>query len=71
MSPMGGAGGGTIVTPLLAAAGGLPQPAVLGTALLAMLPPSAVALAGHARLGNVDWRLAAGERLSSMYHGCD
>mmetsp|Transcript_14603 Transcript_14603/g.44141 ORF Transcript_14603/g.44141 Transcript_14603/m.44141 type:complete len:149 (-) Transcript_14603:377-823(-) len=55
-----GIGGGTVVTPMLAAAGGLLQPAVLGTALLAMLPPSAVALAGHARLGNVDWRLAAG-----------
>lgn len=36
------AGGGTVVTPLLAAAGGMPQAAVLGTALLAMLPPSAV-----------------------------
>lgn len=31
-----------MVTPLLAAAGGMPQAAVLGTALLAMLPSCAV-----------------------------
>lgn len=55
-----GIGGGTVVTPLLAAAGSMPQAAVLGTALLAMLPSCMVALAQHARLGNVDWRLAAG-----------
>ncbi len=53
-----------MVTPLLAAANALPQPAVLGTALLAMIPPSAAALAGHARLGNVDWRLAAGAQVA-------
>lgn len=52
------------MTPLLAAANALPQPAVLGTALLAMIPPSAAALAGHARLGNVDWRLAAGAQVA-------
>ena len=39
-----GIGGGTLVTPLLALASPLPQAAVLGTSLLAMLPPSVVAL---------------------------
>lgn len=33
-----------MVTPLLVAAGGMPQAAVLGTSLLAMLPPSTVSL---------------------------
>ena len=36
------------------------QAAVLGSSLLAMVAPSCVGLAQHARLGNVDWRLAAG-----------
>ncbi len=36
------------------------QAGVLGSSLLAMVPPSCVALAQHARLGNVDWRMAAG-----------
>ena len=35
------------------------QTAVLGSSLLAMVPPSCVGLAQHARLGNVDWRMAA------------
>ena len=52
-----GLGGGTIVTPLLALVSPLPQAAVLGTSLLAMLPPSAVALAQHRALGNVDPRM--------------
>lgn len=52
-----GIGGGTIVTPLLALVSPLPQAAVLGTSLLAMLPPSAVALAQHRALGNVDPRM--------------
>lgn len=56
-----GIGGGTIVTPLLAVLS-LPQEqtTILGTSLLSMIPPSAVALAQHARLGNVDWRMALG-----------
>jgi uncharacterized membrane protein YfcA len=56
-----GIGGGTIVTPLLALV--LPpgnQATVLGTSLLSMILPSTAALAQHARLGNVDWRMAAG-----------
>ncbi|KAG2482413.1 hypothetical protein HYH03_018648 [Edaphochlamys debaryana] len=55
-----GIGGGTIVTPLLTLATGLPQLSVLGTSLTAMVVPSLVGLAQHARLGNVDWRMAAG-----------
>jgi len=56
-----GIGGGTIVTPLLALV--LPpgnQATVLGTSLLSMVLPSTTALAQHARLGNVDWKMAAG-----------
>ena len=33
---------------------------MLGTSLLAMVAPSCVGLTQHARLGNVDWRMAAG-----------
>ncbi|GLC42682.1 hypothetical protein PLESTB_001126800 [Pleodorina starrii] len=54
-----GIGGGTVVTPLLTIATGLPQLSVLGTSLTAMVAPSLVGLAQHARLGNVDWRMAA------------
>ena len=66
-----GIGGGTIVTPLLALVSPLPQAAVLGTSLLAMLPPSAVALLQHRALGNVDVRmgaaLAAGTALGAWW----
>jgi uncharacterized membrane protein YfcA len=54
-----GIGGGTIVTPLLAVATGMPQVSVLGTSLCAMVPPALVGLAQHHRLGNVDWVQAA------------
>ena len=36
------------------------QAGVLGSSLLAMVAPSCVGLGQHARLGNVDWRMAAG-----------
>ena len=48
-----GVGGGTVVTPLLALTSDLPQVSVVGTSLAAMFVPSVVALASHARLGNV------------------
>jgi uncharacterized membrane protein YfcA len=32
---------------------------VIGTSLAAMIPPSLVGLAQHARMGNVDWRMGA------------
>jgi uncharacterized membrane protein YfcA len=54
-----GIGGGTIVTPLLAVATGLPQLSVLGTSLCGMVPPALVGLLQHHRLGNVDWPMAA------------
>lgn len=55
-----GIGGGVIVTPLLALTLSQGQATVLGTSLLSMVPPSAAALLQHSRLGNVDWRMAAG-----------
>jgi len=42
------------------------QAGVLGSSLLAMVPPSCVGLAQHARLGNVDWRMAAGTAVGSF-----
>jgi uncharacterized membrane protein YfcA len=54
-----GIGGGTVVTPMLAVATSLPQTAVLGTSLAAMIPPSFVGLLQHARMGNVDVRMGA------------
>jgi len=55
-----GIGGGTIVTPLLSLLMPYGHATVLGTSLAAMVPPSIAALAQHTRLGNVDWRMAAG-----------
>ncbi|GIL77420.1 hypothetical protein Vretifemale_6874 [Volvox reticuliferus] len=69
-----GIGGGTVVTPLLTVATGLPQLSVLGTSLTAMVAPSLVGLAQHARLGNVDWvmaaALAAGTLAGGAAGGC-
>lgn len=64
-----GIGGGTIVTPLLALCLPFSQATVLGTSLLSMVPPSAAALAQHARMGNVDWRMAAGLALGTAIGG--
>eukprot|EP00884_Botryococcus_braunii_P003258 jgi/Botrbrau1/12933/Bobra.92_1s0013.1 len=55
-----GIGGGTIVTPMLALSTDLPQTTVVGTSLLALLPPSCTGLLQHWRLGNVDWLMAGG-----------
>lgn len=64
-----GIGGGTVVTPLLTVATGLPQLNVLGTSLTAMVVPSLVGLAQHARLGNVDWIMAAGLAAGTLVGG--
>lgn len=53
-----GIGGGTIVTPLLAICTDLTQTEILGTSLAAMVLPSALGLAQHFKLGNVDIRMA-------------
>ena len=64
-----GIGGGTIVTPLLALTTPLTQATVLGTSLLAMLPPSAAALVSHARMGNVDGKIGAALALGCALGG--
>ncbi|GFR45702.1 hypothetical protein Agub_g7012 [Astrephomene gubernaculifera] len=64
-----GIGGGTVVTPLLTMATGLPQLSVLGTSLAAMVVPSLLGLRQHARLGNVDWRMAAGLAAGTLAGG--
>ena len=64
-----GVGGGVIVTPSLSLATALPQAAVLGTALVAMVPPSLAALGQHARMGNVRWKVAAGLALGTALGG--
>ncbi|GAB4817746.1 hypothetical protein N2152v2_004792 [Parachlorella kessleri] len=53
-----GIGGGTVATPLVALLMPWAQATVLGTTLLAMIPPTAVGMLQHHRLGNIDWRLA-------------
>ena len=58
-----GVGGGTVVTPLLALTTDMPHVSVVGTSLTAMFVPSLVALASHARLGNV--RLGLGLPLAA------
>lgn len=61
-----GIGGGTIVTPLLAVATGMPQLSVLGTSLCGMIPPSVVGLLQHHRLGNVDWPMAVALAMGTL-----
>ncbi len=46
---------------------GLPQTSVVGTSLAAMAVPATAGLIQHARLGNVDWRMAAG-KLNTYTH---
>ena len=48
-----GVGGGLVMIPLLAAATEMPQQAIIGTSLVAMIPTSIVGLYSHYRLGNV------------------
>lgn len=56
-----GIGGGTIVTPFLALSLlSASQATILGTSLCSMIAPSTLALLQHARLGNVDVKMAAG-----------
>jgi len=55
-----GVGGGVIITPALALTTTLDHATVLGTSLFSMIPPSAVGLMQHYRMGNVDPRLGAG-----------
>jgi len=50
-----GIGGGTLVSPMLALSGEYTQVQAVATSLAAMFVPSCVALATHARLGNVRW----------------
>ena len=64
-----GIGGGTIVTPIIALCLPYSQAMVLGTSLLSMVPPSTAALAQHARMGNVDWKMAAGLALGTALGG--
>lgn len=42
---------------------------MVGTSLVAMVLPSLVAFASHARLGNVDWRMAAGLSAGTLVGG--
>jgi len=45
------------VTPLLSLVSGMPQHAVVGTSMVAMIFPSAVSLYTHHTLGNVKWQV--------------
>lgn len=55
--------------PVVALATPWPQGYVLGTVLAAMVPTSAATLLTHARLSNVDWRLAAGLAAGTLAGG--
>lgn len=57
-----GIGGGVVLTPALALATDLPQQAVLGTSLAAMVAPSVVGALVHHRAGTIVW--AAGVPLA-------
>jgi len=59
LSGLLGIGGGVVVTPLLALTSGMTQGECVATSLCAMIPPAAVGVAQHHRLGNVNWRMAA------------
>jgi len=45
---------------------GMPQASVVGTSLAGMALPACFGLLKHARLGNVDWRMAAGLSFGSL-----
>ncbi|KAI7836512.1 hypothetical protein COHA_009613 [Chlorella ohadii] len=64
-----GVGGGTTATPLVALIMPYSQATVLGTTLAAMVPTTAAAVAQHQRLGNLNWRLAAGLAVGSVLGG--
>ncbi|PRW32592.1 4-toluene sulfonate uptake permease [Chlorella sorokiniana] len=64
-----GVGGGTTATPLVALIMPYTQATVLGTTLAAMVPTTAAAVAQHQRLGNLNWRLAAGLAVGSVLGG--
>ena len=49
------AGGGVVVTPLLALTSGMSQADCVGTSLCAMIPPAAAGLLQHHAMGNVNW----------------
>lgn len=44
---------------------------MLGTSLCAMVVPSVVGLVQHSRLGNVDWKMAAGALLLEALDCCE
>jgi len=53
-----GVGGGVIYVPALVVIFAFDQHIAQGTSLAVILPTAVVATAAHARLGNVQWRLA-------------
>ena len=53
-----GVGGGVIYVPALVVIFAFDQHVAQGTSLAVILPTAVVATAAHARLGNVQWRLA-------------
>lgn len=53
-----GVGGGVIYVPALVVVFAFDQHIAQGTSLAVILPTAVVATAAHARLGNVQWRLA-------------
>lgn len=64
-----GVGGGVIITPTLALTTTLDHATVLGTSLFSMIPPSAVALMQHYKMGNVDPKLGAGLMVGTAIGG--
>jgi uncharacterized membrane protein YfcA len=64
-----GVGGGVIITPTLALTTTLDHATVLGTSLFSMIPPSAVGLIQHYKMGNVDPKLGAGLMVGTAFGG--
>ncbi len=57
LGSVAGLGGGMIILPILEIAMGFDVPTAIGTSLFAIIFTSLSSLWGHARAGNVDWRM--------------
>ena len=70
LSGMFGVGGGALTVPAIALSTSLPQHAVVGTSLLAMLPPAVVGTAVNLANGNISLAVAGPLAAGSFLGGC-
>jgi len=62
-----GVGGGVIYVPVLVVIFSFDQHVAQGTSLAVILPTAVVATAAHARLGNVNWKIAVPVAIAGIF----